>query len=406
MKSSVFRRYWLLVIGYWLFGFSAFAQSAESKFKTDNEIKAGAARTELYLPLLKDKKVAVVANQTSVIGNTHLVDSLLALGVDVKKVFAPEHGFRGMADAGEHVKNARDKKTGLPVISLYGKNKKPSFEYLKDVDIVVFDIQDVGVRFYTYISTMHYVMQACAEYGREFLVLDRPNPNGDFIDGPMLEKEYQSFVGVHPIPLVHGLTVAELAQMINGEKWLKGGMKCDLKYILCENYSHMDSYHLSVKPSPNLPNMASVYLYPSLGLFEGTAISVGRGTDKPFQIIGHPDLENTTYSFKPKSMPGAKDPRYKKQHCNGFDLSEFGQNEMTKHRKLYLHWLIGTYQNYPDKENYFNKNGFFNLLAGNSTLQKQVKEGLSEKQIRQSWQEGLQEFKKIRKRYLLYEDFE
>lgn len=373
---------------------------------TVKDISLGAELVEEYLPLIKNKKVAVVANQTSLVHNVHLVDTLLSLGVKVKKVFAPEHGFRGTADAGEQVKNSRDSKTGLPVISLYGNNKKPRSSDLKDVDLVIFDIQDVGVRFYTYISTMHYVMEACAENKKSLLVLDRPNPNGFYIDGPVLEEEYRSFVGMHPIPLVHGLTVGELAQMINGEKWLKNNETCDLKIIPCRGYSHKDFYKLPVKPSPNLPNALSVYLYPSLGLFEGTIVSVGRGTDKPFQVFGHPDLQNASFSFKPRSLEGAKNPPYENSECSGFDLTVISEEEICRYGKIYLQWLMGAYRNSPDKESFFLENNFFNLLAGNAELKRQVKEEKSEKEIRKSWEPGLEKYKQIRKKYLLYEDFE
>lgn len=382
------------------FLFSCFSQEVTKK-----EIKVGAERISEYFPIIKNKKIAIVANQTSMVGNVHLVDSLLSLGIKIKKVFAPEHGFRGVADAGEQVKNSKDKKTGLPIISLYGNNKKPKPNDLKDVDIVIFDIQDVGVRFYTYISTMHYMMEACAENKKLLIILDRPNPNGFYIDGPILEEKYKSFVGMHPIPLVHGLTIGELAQMINSEKWLKNGIQCTLNIITCKNYSHKYFYELPLKPSPNLPNMMTVYLYPSLGLFEGTIVSVGRGTEKPFQIIGHPDLQNTSYKFTPKSMKGAKNPPYENIDCSGFDLSEIGEKEMRSYKRIYLQWLIGTYNN-SKKTNFFLENNFFNLLAGNAELMQQIKEGRTEKEIRQSWENDLEKYKTVRKKYLLYEDFE
>lgn len=370
------------------------------------EIKVGAERISEYLPFLKEKKIGVVANQTSLVGKVHLVDTLLSLGMNIKTVFAPEHGFRGLADAGETVKNSRDKITGLPIISLYGNNKKPGPKDLKGLDIVIFDIQDVGVRFYTYISSMHYVMEACAENNKTFLILDRPDPNGFYVDGPVLEEKNQSFVGMHPIPLVHGLTIGELALMINGEGWLNKQMKCDLKIIPCENYSHKDFYELPVKPSPNLPDMLSVYLYPSLGLFEGTIVSVGRGTTKPFRVFGHPGLKCTSFSFIPQSMEGAKNPPYENKECFGFDLTVLNENEIRNYRKIYLQWLIGGYNNSPESENFFLENNFFNLLAGNSELMKQVKEGKSEREIRKSWEGELEKYKLIRKKYLLYEDFE
>ncbi|MBL7890853.1 MAG: DUF1343 domain-containing protein [Bacteroidia bacterium] len=376
----------------------------DNTVKTSNDIKVGADRTSEYLPLLKGKSVAIVANQSSTIKKTHLVDSLLALGVNIKKVFCPEHGFRGLVDAGEKVNSEKDKKTGLNIISLYGKNKKPSADQLKDVDVVIFDIQDVGVRFYTYISTLHYVMEACAENKKTVIVLDRPNPNGYYIDGPVLEDQYRSFLGMHNVPLVYGMTIGEYAQMINGENWLKNAVKCDLKVIKLENYEHSDLYELPIKPSPNLPNMASVYLYPSLGLFEGTVVSVGRGTDFPFQVIGHPTLEKSNYTFTPQPKPGAMEPKYKGQICKGFNLSDFGAEYIKNSKKIYLYWLMGTYQNTPDKATFFDQN--FNYHAGNASLQHQIKEGKTEEQIRATWTEGIKKFKMMRKKYLLYKDFE
>lgn len=372
--------------------------------KTIHDIKVGAARTDEYLPLLKGKNVAVAANQSSVIENTHLVDTLLASGVLVKKVFCPEHGFRGLVDAGKKVKTYKDDKTNLPIISLYGKNKKPSVADLSGIDVVVFDIQDVGVRFYTYLSTLHYIMEACAENNKQVIVLDRPNPNGYYIDGPVMEDTYKSFLGLHPVPIVYGMTIGEYAQMINGEGWLKAGVKCNLKVVKLLNYNHTDFYELPIKPSPNLPNMASVYLYPSLGLFEGTVVSVGRGTDLPFQVIGHPTLQNTNYNFTPKPTSGALSPKYNGIECHGFNLFEFGKEYMRDTKKIYLFWLMGTYKNTPDKATFFDEN--FNYHAGNATLQKQIKDGATEAEIRESWKSGIQKFKPIRKKYLLYKDFE
>ena len=372
--------------------------------KTIDDIQVGADRTQQYLPLLKNKSVAIVANQSSNIKYTHLVDSLVALGVNVKKVFCPEHGFRGLVDAGKKVKTYKDLKTGLPIISLYGKNKKPSALDLKDVDVVIFDIQDVGVRFYTYLSTLHYVMEACAENNKDLIVLDRPNPNGYYIDGPVMEDAYKSFLGLHPVPVVYGLTIGEYAQMINGELWLTVGGKCNLKVITLINYTHSDFYELPVRPSPNLPNMASVYLYPSLGLFEGTIVSVGRGTDLPFQIIGHPSLQKTNYKFTAKPMSGAMEPKYNGQVCNGYNLFNFGSEYMKNTKKIYLYWLINTYKNTPDNTSFFDEN--FNYHAGNATLQKQIKEKVEEEVIRKSWQPGIESFKIARKKYLLYKDFE
>lgn len=376
----------------------------ETAVKTINDIKVGADRTTEYLPLLKGKSVAVVANQSSIIKNTHLVDSLISLKVSVKKVFCPEHGFRGLVDAGEKVDSEKDKKTGLNIISLYGKNnKKPKPEDLKGVDVVIFDIQDVGVRFYTYLSTLHYVMEACAENKKQLIVMDRPNPNGHYIDGPVLEDAYKSFLGLHPVPIVYGMTIGEYAQMINGEGWLKGGVKCDLKVITLNNYSHNDMFELAVRPSPNLPNMSAVYLYPSLGLFEGTVISIGRGTDLPFQIIGSPDLTKANYTFTPQPKPGAMEPKYKGVLCRGHNLSEFGKEYMKDIKRIYLFWLIGTYANTTDKTKFFDEN--FNFHAGNSTLQQQIKDGVKEEVIQKSWEPEIAKFKVVRKKYLLYKDF-
>ncbi len=376
----------------------------DAAVKTINDLKVGADRTTEYLPLLKGKSIAIVANQSSLIKKTHLVDSLVSLGIKVKKVFCPEHGFRGLVDAGENVATEKDKKTGLTIISLYGKNKKPNASDLKDVDIVIFDIQDVGVRFYTYLSTLHYVMEACAENNKQLIVLDRPNPNGYFIDGPVMEDAYKSFLGLHPVPIVYGMTIGEYAQMINGEAWLKAGVKCNLKVISLVGYSHIDMYELAVRPSPNLPNMSSVYLYPSLGLFEGTQISVGRGTDLPFQVIGSPYLTKTNYTFTPESKPGAMEPKYKGVLCHGHNLAEFGKEYMKDTKKIYLFWLMGTYANTADKTIFFDEN--FNFHAGNSTLQQQIKDGVKEDAIRKTWEPGIAKFKVIRKKYLLYKDFE
>ena len=368
------------------------------------DVQVGAQRIDQYISLIKDKSVAIIANQTSMLGNTHLLDTLLSLGIKVKKVFSPEHGFRGDADAGANVKTMKDKKTGLPIISLYGKKNKPLPADLTDVDVIVFDLQDVGVRFYTYISTLHYVMEACAENKKQLIVLDRPNPNGFYVDGPVLEEKFKSYVGLHPVPIVYGMTVGEYAQMINGEGWLAKKIKCDLKVITIEGYDHIDLYELPVKPSPNLQTMIAVYLYPSLALFEGTVMSVGRGTDAPFMVIGHPTLNSVQYSFTPRSIPGASlDPPYKGQLCHGYDLKTFGDLYIKSIKTLYLYWLQGTYRDIPEKDKYFNN--YFNQLVGNSTLQQQIKDGTPEAQIRKSWEPALGNFKVMRKKYLLYTDF-
>ncbi|MBI5219300.1 MAG: DUF1343 domain-containing protein [Bacteroidia bacterium] len=367
-------------------------------------IKVGAERIDQYLPLLKGKRVAIVANQSSLVKNMHLIDTLLALKVDIKKIFSPEHGFRGNAEAGEIVKSYKDSRTGIDVISIYGDSKKPKKEALENIDLIVFDIQDVGVRFYTYASTMHYVMEACAENNVQFLVLDRPNPNGFYVDGPVMEMKYSSFIGLHPVPLVHGMTLAEYAKMINEEGWLKNGVKCKLSYVLCENYNHKLFYNLPVRPSPNLPNMTAVYLYPVLGLFEGTVISVGRGTDFPFQVIGHPNLINSTFFFIPQSKPGAsKNPSYKGRKCFGYDLREKGADYFTENKKINIQLVIDTYKNLKDRSKFFSN--FFSKLAGNTNLRKQIEAGVIETDIRKSWEKNLEEFKNKRKKYLLYEDF-
>jgi uncharacterized protein YbbC (DUF1343 family) len=368
--------------------------------KKNNSIVCGAERIEDYLPMLQNKRIALVVNQTSVVGKTHLADTLLAKKVTVKKIFSPEHGFRGIADAGEKVNNEIDAKTGLPIISLYGNNKKPSSGSLEDVDIVIFDIQDVGARFYTYISTMHYVMQACADNNKQLIILDRPNPNGYYIGGPVLDPKFKSFVGMHPIPIVHALTVGELAMMINGEHWLDSGKTCQLEIIKVKNYTHKDHYSLPVKPSPNLPNDEAIKLYPTLCLFEGTNISVGRGTAFPFQVIGSPNIKNGTFTFTPKSIEGmAKNPMYENVKCYGSDLRHlYPESSMFN-----LRFLIDCYQKTDDKEKYFNN--FFNKLAGNNNLQEQVKKGMSESQIKETWQPDLNKYKTLRKKYLLYPDF-
>ena len=375
-------------------------QEQEIAVKEDRII-LGNERTEEYLPLLQGKRVGFVGNHTSLIGSTHLVDSLLNSKVNIVKVFSPEHGFRGTADAGETVANEQDEKTGLPIISLYGKNKKPSSAQLEGIDVILFDIQDVGVRFYTYISTLHYVMEAAAENDISVIVLDRPNPNGHYIDGPILQEKHKSFVGMHPVPVVHGMTIGEYAKMINGEKWLKGGIQCNLKVVKCENYSHQKEYKVSVPPSPNLPNMNSIYLYPSLCFFEGTPISVGRGTDAPFQQFGHPQFTKYEYSFTPKPSYGAKKPKLNGKVCYGQNFTDQAKHNPRNWKQLDLSHLITSYQMFTEKDKYFTN--FFNLLAGNSSLKEDIKAGKSEEEIRSSWAEGLANYELVRGKYLLYE---
>ncbi|MCK9617129.1 MAG: DUF1343 domain-containing protein [Lentimicrobiaceae bacterium] len=368
-----------------------------------NGIHTGAECTSQYFELLKGKNIAVVANQTSLIGKTHLVDSLLHAGFAVTKVFAPEHGFRGNAQAGEKVNNSLDGKTGLPIVSLYGKHLKPTAEDLKDIDLVIFDIQDVGARFYTFSSTLTYVMEACAENDVELLVLDRPNPNGFYVDGPVLDTAYRSFVGLHPVPIVHGLTIAEYALMINGEGWLHGGKKCRLRYVAIENYTHSMQYVLPINPSPNLSCPEAVLLYPSLCLFEGTNVSVGRGTSASFTMIGHPDYPKKDFCFTPKGDPKTTyAPLYDGVSCFGLNLRDSAEKFRTRTACLYLGWLINMYKILPDNKLFFNT--FFDKLAGSPRLREQIIKGLSEEEIRKSWQSDLEKYKAKRKKYLLYSE--
>ena len=369
---------------------------------TKEEIKTiipGAENMDRYLNKLNGLRVGVVGNQTSVIKNTHLVDSLLSLGVKLVKVFTPEHGFRGDIDAGKKVDSKIDQKTGLPLISLYGSNKKPKVQQLADLDMVIFDIQDVGVRFYTYISTLHYVMEACAENNKPLLLLDRPNPNGHYVDGPILDKTYKSFVGMHPVPVVYGMTIGEYAQMINGEGWLGTTKKCSLEIVKISNYTHKRFYHVPIPPSPNLKSDLAIASYPSLCLFEGTTVSVGRGTDRPFEQFGHPKFPKDLYSFKPKSMSGATTPLYENQTCYGFDLNK----PRTRMYELNLSYLVQARDLLSDAGIFINRALFFNKLAGNNIIADQLMRGLGEKEIRDEWVEGLEKFKSIRQKYLLYD---
>lgn len=367
------------------------AQPTESQ-----PIKTGADNSATYLPLLKGKKVGIVTNQTGILSNKiHLVDYLIEQKISVEKIYAPEHGFRGTADAGELIKDGKDTKTGLPIISLYGDNKKPKAEQLAGIDVLLFDLQDVGARFYTYISSLHYVMEACAENNIPLIILDRPNPNGSIVDGPTLEKENTSFVGMHQIPVLHGMTIGEYGQMINGEKWLKKGIQCHLTVIKCLNYKRDMFYSLPVKPSPNLPNDQAINLYASLCFFEGTNVSLGRGTNKQFQIYGSPDLPKSSFSFTPMPNEGAKEPPLKGKLCYGEDLSS-----APKVSRLELKWLIKAYSETSDKSKFFIP--FFTKLAGTQKLQQQIEAGTSEADIRKSWEKGLNEFKTMRQQYLIY----
>ncbi len=415
-KSTVLLFVFLVIsCGYNIEKKSAQNNKILNQVQDDNKVIVGANQTSLYIPLLLDKNVGVVANQTSVIfkvndkqiattssksrndNYTYLIDSLLSLNINITTVFAPEHGFRGTADAGEKVKDGFDTKTGLPIVSLYGKNRKPSAAHLKDIDILIFDIQDVGARFYTYIGTLHYVMEACAEQNIPLLILDRPNPNGHYIDGPILEPEYQSFVGMHPVPVVHGMTIGEYAQMLNGERWLENGIKCDITVIPIGNYTHNTFYSLPIKPSPNLPNDKAVNLYPSLCFFEGTNVSAGRGTDSQFQIFGSPFLGKQLFDFEftPQPNEGAKYPKHKGELCYGLNLKS-----KANLKSLNLEWLIKAYNGTQNKSEFFNT--FFTKLAGTKKLQKQIAAGFTENQIKATWQEELEAFKKTREKYLIY----
>ncbi|MGQ0738212.1 MAG: exo-beta-N-acetylmuramidase NamZ family protein [Bacteroidota bacterium] len=408
----------------------------QSSFETirppDNQpIIPGAERINVYLPLIKGRTVGIFANQTSMVGNTHLVDTLRSHGIDIKVIFGPEHGFRGTADAGEKVGNYTDSKTGIPVVSLYGAKRRPSAEDVKDVDVLIFDIQDVGVRFYTYISSLEEFMEAAFELKKPLLLLDRPNPNGHYVDGPVLDLKYRSFVGRQPVPVVYGMTIAEYAMMLTGEKLLSEKANAYSGYfqkaeqhhpdtpfhfqiIKCKGYDHKTKYVLPVKPSPNLPNIQSIYLYPSTCFFEGTVLSEGRGTNKQFQVFGHPLLPSNLYSFTPNPNEGAKNSKLYGQVCYGWDLSGTTEEVLaTVGNKVQLKWLMEAYQLFPEKDKFFiiPKSGrmeesFFNKLAGNNDLWQQIKNGVSEEDIRKSWEPKLSEYKKIRKKYLLYEDFE
>lgn len=396
----------LQIIKYFVVLFAFWGQNASFAEAQVNPSQAtvvvGAARFEAYLPLLAEKKVGLVVNHTSLVGSTHLLDTLLSRGVKVMKIFAPEHGFRGEADAGEKVKDGPDQRTGVPIVSLYGAKRKPGPADFAGLDQVVFDIQDVGVRYYTYLSTLHNVMEACAEQGLPLVVLDRPNPNGHYVDGNILDLAYRSFVGMHPVPIVHGLTVGEYAQMINGEGWLAGGIRCNLQVIPCAGYTHATHYDLPVKPSPNLPNMRAIYLYPGICLFEGTVASVGRGTDKQFQVYGAPGSTFGDYLFTPQPKPGAMQPFQQGKECRGFDLTGLSDEQIRRERRINLEYLIDFYQRYPQKEAFFLPNLFIDKLAGGATLRQQITAGLSADAIRATWQEGLAKFRQQRKPYLLY----
>lgn len=368
-----------------------------SIFIKAQEIIPASERTAEYFPILKNKNIALVGNQTSKIGTTHILDTLLKSGIKVHKIFCPEHGFRGNVEAGEKVKSTIDSVTGIHIISLYGKHFNPKTSDLSNIDIVLFDIQDVGVRFYTYISTLHFIMEACAENNKKLILLDRPNPNGFYIDGPVLDLKYKSFAGMHPVPIVYGMTIGEYAKMINGEKWLKKGLQCDLTVIPCLNYNHKSRYILPERPSPNLPDMQAIYLYPSLALFEGTCINVGRGTSFPFKAFGHPLLQQFNFTYTPLSTHQSKTPPHENVLCNGIDLR---QTMLPDSDKFTIKWLIFAYNNFPKKQEFFN-NYFYNL-CGNAELINQIKNALSEEEIKKSWEEDIKKFMAIRSKYLIY----
>ncbi len=359
----------------------------------------GNQRMNLYLDSLRGKRVAIVANQSSVINRTHLVDSLLALGITIQKVFAPEHGFRGTADAGEKIWSHKDPVTGLPIVSLYGNNKKPRADQLWDVDIVLFDIQDVGVRFYTYISTLHYVMEACAENKKPLIVLDRPNPNAHYIDGPVREPEHTSFIGMHPVPIVYGMTIGEYALMINGEFWLHNDVICQLYVVPCKNYNHKMKFEIPIAPSPNLRTDLAITLYPSLCFFEATTVSVGRGTERPFEMYGHPNFRQTNYAFIPMPTTGAKEPLWQNKICNGYDLRSI---QRKRAYEINLNWLINARDQLGDSVTFIDQRNFFDRLAGTSELRKQLAAGMSAKEIKATWKPGIDQFTKIRQKYLIY----
>lgn len=368
-------------------------------------VHPGANRTGDYLDKLAGKRVALVANHTSMVGNLHLLDTLLASHMNIVKVFSPEHGFRGNVSDGIRISDTIDEQTGIPIVSLYGDHRKPSLSDLDDVDVVVYDIQDVGARFYTYISTLHLVMEACATSGTPLMIFDRPNPNGFYVDGPVLDTAYRSFVGMDPVPVVYGMTPGEYALMLNGEGWLRGGVTCDVQVVKCKNYSHRRFYEPPVPPSPNLPNLRAVYLYPSLCFFEGTMMSVGRGTDTPFEIYGHPEYPDKLFSFKPESRPGASlHPKYEGETCYGVDLRNIPEKFIRDNKMLVLDWLIDAFHEMGDRQDFFN--AYFDKLAGSDQLRKQILAGKNKYSIRASWKKDLDHFKTIRKKYLLYPDFE
>ncbi|WP_302274353.1 DUF1343 domain-containing protein [Alistipes ihumii] len=366
-----------------------------------DRIETGAEQTGRYLPLLEGRRVGIMTNHTGTVGRTHLVDTLRSLGVDIRVVFAPEHGFRGQADAGESVASYRDRKTGIDVVSVYGSTKRPPDSIMQRLDVLLFDIQDVGLRYYTYLSSMHYLMEACAANGKQLIVLDRPNPNGFYVDGPVLEAKHRSFVGMHPIPVVHGMTLGELARMIDGEGWLRDGLRCKLTVIPCRGYTHRSRYRLPTAPSPNLPNMRAVYLYPSLCFFEGTPVSLGRGTDFPFQAYGHPELQGD-FSFTPRSNAGAKNPPLKDKLCHGVDLRTAPSDERIWERGVDLGYVIDCYRQLNLGEKFFTP--MFDRLIGTDYVRQMILQGAGADRIKARWADDVERFKQTRKPYLLYEE--
>lgn len=368
------------------------------------EVIPGAEQLPLYVPHLKGKRCGMVVNQSSLVGEEHLVDTLRRLDVDITGIYVPEHGFRGNADAGAHIVDGIDPATGIEIISLYGKNRKPTAEHLTGIEVMVFDLQDVGVRCYTYISTLHYVMEACAENNIPLIVLDRPNPNGHYVDGPILEEAFSSFIGMHPVPFVYGMTIGEYARMIKGENWIDLSEALDLKVVPCHHYNHHERYVPPISPSPNLRTERSILLYPSLVWFEGTVVSVGRGTDTPFEVYGHPDLVTHSFTFTPRSMPGASSPKLEGQQCLGKSYSAMDPHQIRQWKRVHLDILVETYKYMDDGQDFFLDNGFFDKLAGTDQLRMAIEKGRSAEEIRSDWQAGLLAFEKIRRKYLIYSD--
>lgn len=404
MRAFIIAGILTLVTGLTLFGLNMNKSEVKDQEPLiENQVIPGAERMIKYIPRLQGKRIGLVVNQTSIVGEKHLVDTLIDFDINIAKIFAPEHGFRGKEDAGAHIKDGKDGKTGITIKSLHGKSKKPSKDDLKNIDLVVFDIQDVGCRFYTYISTMSYVMEACAQNNIPVLVLDRPNPNGHYVDGPVLDPEYSSFIGLHEVPVVYGMTMGEYAKMVNGEGWLKDGIRCDLEVVSCLDYDHSWSEDLPIKPSPNLPSHRSILLYPSLCFFEGTIVSLGRGTETPFSHVGHPNFSNKKYSFTPKSGPGSKYPKLENKKCFGLNLNQLDPRFIKTENRLNLSYILDFYKDLGVGESFFLENHFIDKLAGTDQFRKQIIAGLTAEEIRFSWEADLEEFMTMRSKYLLYD---